>query len=228
VGKPGQDLCTAAKTATRHEANPAAANDYSHIADPNLRRRLALSEIDKVPFGLYHIRAVAVAGVGFFLDSYDILSINLITTLLGVVFWSGPSESAVNGFGGNNGVLPGSVNTALKTSTAAGIVIGQVLFGWLADVFGRRRMYGIELAIIVFATLNCALASASQSMSSTGLLVFWRVMMVSESSPLRSPSPALASAVQHGKVKVAQSLLRRADSRSCRASALAATILCQA
>ena len=28
-------------------------NDYSHIADPNLRRRLALSEIDKVPFGLY-------------------------------------------------------------------------------------------------------------------------------------------------------------------------------
>lgn len=29
------------------------ANDYSHIADPNLRRRLALSEIDKVPFGMY-------------------------------------------------------------------------------------------------------------------------------------------------------------------------------
>jgi PHS family inorganic phosphate transporter-like MFS transporter len=28
-------------------------NDYSHIADPNLRRRLALSEIDTVPFGLY-------------------------------------------------------------------------------------------------------------------------------------------------------------------------------
>lgn len=28
-------------------------NDYSHITDPNLRRRLALSEIDKVPFGLY-------------------------------------------------------------------------------------------------------------------------------------------------------------------------------
>lgn len=29
------------------------ANDYSHITDPSLRRRLALSEIDKVPFGLY-------------------------------------------------------------------------------------------------------------------------------------------------------------------------------
>lgn len=30
-------------------------NDYSHIPDPNLRRRLALSEIDKVPFGLYRM-----------------------------------------------------------------------------------------------------------------------------------------------------------------------------
>ncbi|KAH8884804.1 phosphate permease [Thozetella sp. PMI_491] len=153
------------------------ANDYSHISDPNLRRRLALSEIDKVPFGLYHIRAVAVAGVGFFLDSYDIFAINLITTFLGLVFWSGPPEEAVNGFGGNYGTLPGSVNSSLKASTSAGIVIGQVLFGWLADVFGRRRMYGIELGIIVISTLNCALASPSQSMTSTGLLVFWRVMM---------------------------------------------------
>ncbi|KAK3939880.1 major facilitator superfamily domain-containing protein [Diplogelasinospora grovesii] len=152
-------------------------NDYSHIADPNLRRRLALSEIDKVPFGLYHVRAVAVAGVGFFLDSYDIFSINLITAFLGIVFWHGPPSEAANGFGGNYGALPGSVNTALKASTSAGIVIGQVVFGWLADVFGRRRMYGIELGIIVFSTLNCALASPSPSMSSTGLLVFWRAMM---------------------------------------------------
>lgn len=30
-------------------------NDYSHVADPNLRRRLALSEIDKIPFGLYRM-----------------------------------------------------------------------------------------------------------------------------------------------------------------------------
>lgn len=28
-------------------------NDYSHVADPNLRRRLALSEVDRVPFGFY-------------------------------------------------------------------------------------------------------------------------------------------------------------------------------
>lgn len=41
-------------------------NDYAHIADPNERRRLALAEIDKAPFGWYHIRAIIVAGIGFF------------------------------------------------------------------------------------------------------------------------------------------------------------------
>ncbi|GAW24760.1 hypothetical protein ANO14919_143530 [Xylariales sp. No.14919] len=152
-------------------------NDFSHIQDPNLRRRLALSEIDKIPFGLYHVRAVLVAGIGFFLDSYDIFAINLVTTLLGVVFWSGAPSDAIHGYGGGNGVLPTSVSQALKTSTSAGIVIGQVVFGWLADKYGRRKMYGVELGIILVSTLSCCLVAASQAVSFTGLMTFWRVMM---------------------------------------------------
>lgn len=119
-----------------------------------------------------------MAGVGFFLDSYDIFAINLIVTLLGVAFWSGPPEQATHGYGGNNGELPGPVNSALKASTSGGIIIGQIVFGWLADVYGRRRMYGVELIIIILATLSAALASPSQSVSFTGLMVFWRVIMV--------------------------------------------------
>ncbi|KAL8352554.1 hypothetical protein RB601_002732 [Gaeumannomyces tritici] len=123
------------------------ADGYSHIRDPNLRRRLVLRDIDRVPFGLYHVRAVVVAGVGFFLDSYDIFSINFFMIYLGVVFWQGEPGAATNGFGGNHGHLPSTVNQSLKAATSAGIVIGQVLFGWLADVYGRRRIYGIELGI---------------------------------------------------------------------------------
>jgi hypothetical protein len=37
--------------------------DFAHIQDPNERRRLALAEIDKAPFGWYHVRACVVAGV---------------------------------------------------------------------------------------------------------------------------------------------------------------------
>lgn len=39
-------------------------NDFAHISNANERRRLALAEIDKAPFGWCHVRAIAVAGVG--------------------------------------------------------------------------------------------------------------------------------------------------------------------
>lgn len=38
-------------------------NDFAGVQDPNERRRLALAEIDKAPFGWYHVRACVVAGV---------------------------------------------------------------------------------------------------------------------------------------------------------------------
>lgn len=144
-------------------------NDYAHIADPNERRRLALAEIDKAPFGWYHVRAVVVAGIGFFTDAYDIFAINLVTSMLGVVFWHGAKT--------NPGKIPSSSDTAIKVATSGGTVIGQLGFGWLADVVGRKRMYGLELIIIIFATLAQALSSASPAISIVGLLIFWRVLM---------------------------------------------------
>ncbi|TVY35995.1 Repressible high-affinity phosphate permease [Lachnellula subtilissima] len=151
-------------------------NDYSHINDPNLRRRLALAEIDKIPFGWYHVRAVTVAGIGFFTDSYNIFAINLVTSLLGMVFWQGPPIPGSSS-GGNFGILPQNINTALKAATSGGAVVGQLGFGWLADVVGRRKMYGVELAIIVLATFAQALAAPSLAVNMTGLLIFWRIIM---------------------------------------------------
>lgn len=59
-----------------HRVGNSAYNDfqgtYAHVIDPNERRRLALAEIDKAPFGWYHARMVVVTGVGFFTDSYSV------------------------------------------------------------------------------------------------------------------------------------------------------------
>jgi PHS family inorganic phosphate transporter-like MFS transporter len=123
-----------------------------------------------------HVRAVTVAGIGFFTDSYDIFAVNLITNILGMVFWQGPPIPGSK-MGGNNGVLPTSVNTAIKAATSGGAVVGMLLFGWLADRLGRRKMYGVELAIIVLATLAQSLAAPSAAITMTGLLIFWRVVM---------------------------------------------------
>ena len=144
-------------------------NDYAHIADPNERRRLALAEIDKAPFGWYHVRACAVAGIGFFTDAYDIFAIGLVTTMLGVVYWQDAKSKT--------GTIPANSDTAIKVATSGGTVIGQLGFGFLADVVGRKKMYGLELIIIIFATLAQALSSDSPSMSIVGTIIFWRVLM---------------------------------------------------
>lgn len=139
-------------------------NQFAHIEDPNERRRLALAEIDKAPFGWYHVRAVVVAGIGFFTDAYDIFAVNLIVGMLGLVYWQG-------------GRIPEASDTAIKVSTSGGTVIGQLVFGWLADVVGRRKMYGLELMIIIAATLAQSVTSNSASINIVGLLIFWRVIM---------------------------------------------------
>ncbi|KAI0596447.1 phosphate permease [Biscogniauxia sp. FL1348] len=140
-------------------------NDFLHIQDPNERRRLALAEIDKAPFGWYHVRACVVAGVGFFTDSYDIFAVSLLNVMLGIVYF--PST----------GKLPTSSDNAIKLSTSAGTVIGQLGFGYLADHVGRKRMYGLELIVIIFATLGQALSSDSPSVNIIGLIIFWRVLL---------------------------------------------------
>jgi PHS family inorganic phosphate transporter-like MFS transporter len=45
--------------------------------DLNAKRRAALAEVDNAAFGWFHVKACAVAGVGFFTDAYDIFAINL-------------------------------------------------------------------------------------------------------------------------------------------------------
>ncbi len=77
----------------------------------------------------------------------------------------------------NGGKIPSDSDTAIKVATSGGTVIGQLGFGWLADVVGRKRMYGLELILIIFATLAQALSSDSPSISIVGLIIFWRVLM---------------------------------------------------
>ena len=77
-------------------------------------------------------------------------------------------------FGGH---ISSDHDTAIKVATSSGTVVGQVGFGILADIVGRKRMYGLELMVIIFATLAQSLSSQSPGMSIIGLIVFWRIIM---------------------------------------------------
>ena len=58
-------------------------------------------------------------------------------------------------------------------------MIGQLLFGYLADKYGRRKLYGLELIIVVVGTLGVAQCSSGYngSMSIFGWLLFYRLLL---------------------------------------------------
>ncbi|TNY24754.1 putative phosphate transporter [Rhodotorula diobovata] len=136
----------------------------SGAVDLNTRRRAALAEIDNAKFGWFHVKACAVAGVGFFTDAYDIFAINLAAGMIGFVY-------------NNGGSLTANQDLGLKIATPCGTLVGQLLFGWLADVVGRKKMYGVELMIMIVATVGQAVAGHGPAVNIIGVLVMWRFIM---------------------------------------------------
>jgi len=130
------------------------------------KRRAALKEIDDAEFGWQHIRACLVAGTGFFMDAYDLFAINFASTMIGYVYYAD-----------NNGKTPANIDLGLKVSGSIGTLLGQLFFGYLADRLGRKKMYGVELMIIIVATVASSLAGQSRAVTVVGIIMFWRVIM---------------------------------------------------
>jgi len=132
------------------------------------RRRAALEEIDAASFSWFHIKVAAVAGVGFLTDAYDIFAISIAASMIGFVYGVGKDSAKT---------LTPNQDLALKIATPVGTFVGQLFFGWLADVVGRKKMYGVELMIIIVATFAQALSGQASAISIIGVLVVWRFIM---------------------------------------------------
>lgn len=78
-----------------------------------------------------------------------------------------------------DGKMPHNYEIAVGVVTLGGSIIGQVGFGFAADVWGRRKMYGQELIITIGATLGVLMAStgAHGSMSIIVWLLVWRFVL---------------------------------------------------
>lgn len=78
-----------------------------------------------------------------------------------------------------HGSMPLHIETGMRAATLLGTIVGQFVFGILADLYGRRKMYGFELLIVTLSTIGVAVAAdgASGSMSIVALLIAWRFIM---------------------------------------------------
>lgn len=138
-------------------------NDFSHIKDPLERRRLALEKIDNAGFSWRSIYLILVAGIGFLNDSYDIFTISIALTMMTPIYFSGSNA------------LSYGIETWVKTATSVGAVLGQVGFGVMSDVLGRKKVYGLELLIIIISTIFQACIGTAPGLNFAYLLAFIRL-----------------------------------------------------
>lgn len=100
------------------------------------------------------MKLYAICGVGFMIDAYDLFIINLVTPFWQYEYWGGLQGVARPTY---PLLLRGAVNAAANI----GNVVGQLLFGFLGDAFGRKFVYGKEMIIaIVGIILTIALPNS--------------------------------------------------------------------
>ncbi|CAO3596218.1 unnamed protein product [Absidia cylindrospora] len=77
----------------------------------------------------------------------------------------------------SNNKMPADIEGVIKGMASVGTFIGQLLFGFMGDIFGRK-IYGFELLIIIIGTINCATsASTVKGVSAIGFLGLWRLVL---------------------------------------------------
>ncbi|KAH7369103.1 major facilitator superfamily domain-containing protein [Plectosphaerella cucumerina] len=112
----------------------------------------------------WNLRIWGVAASGFLTDSYNLFSTNVILAQIAFVYWPGPGQRW-------EGLI-------INGCTLTGSIIGQLLFGFLADHYGRTRLYGIELVLVIVSTIGVATSSFGYGdMSFLGLFTWWRFVM---------------------------------------------------
>jgi MFS transporter, PHS family, inorganic phosphate transporter len=93
-------------------------------------------------------------------SSYNLFSTNVILASVSFVYWpdyTSPSWPAL----------------VINLCTLVGSVFGQLLFGYLADRYGRTQLYGIELILVIVSTIGVATSSYGYSDMSFLAIFTW-------------------------------------------------------
>ncbi|CAL0312177.1 unnamed protein product [Lupinus luteus] len=113
-----------------------------------MARLKVLTALDTAKTQYYHFKAIIIAGMGLFTDAYDLFSITLIIKMIGRIYYSDRHDD-------NKHQTPPFIASALVVVALLGTAIGQVVFGRIGDLKGRRRVYGHALMLIVIGSLAC-------------------------------------------------------------------------
>jgi PHS family inorganic phosphate transporter-like MFS transporter len=100
-----------------------------------------ITALDDASISKFHFRAVLVSGMGFFTDAYDLFVIGIASTLI-TLQWN----------------LRSSRLALLNATMLGAACLGAFVFGRIADLLGRKRVYWMVAAIMVVAAIGSALS----------------------------------------------------------------------
>ncbi|KAK7277406.1 hypothetical protein RIF29_18558 [Crotalaria pallida] len=126
-----------------------------------------LDALDSARTQWYHVTAIVIAGMGFFTDAYDLFCISTVSKLLGRLYYFDPNSQ-------KPGKLPPNVNNTVVGVALVGTLAGQLVFGWLGDKLGRKKVYGMTLMLMVVCAICSGLSFGSTARSVMGTLCFFR------------------------------------------------------
>ncbi len=110
------------------------------------KRRAAATEkvdltkaMDEIRVSRFHAKAVLTSGMGFFTDAYDLFIIGTASALIMADWHLTPVQMGL-----------------INSMTLLGAFVGAIVYGRLADWLGRKKIYGLEAAIMVIFALASA------------------------------------------------------------------------
>ncbi len=115
---------------------------------------LALAELDEAKPNRFQMKIMVVSGMGFFTDAYDLFVIGIVVSILKDQWHLSTDQVSL-----------------LSSATLAASAVGAIVFGRMADILGRKRMYGVEVLILAAGAIASAFAP------SFGWLVLFRVIL---------------------------------------------------
>nr|GEX55521.1 probable inorganic phosphate transporter 1-9 [Tanacetum cinerariifolium] len=124
-----------------------------------------LSALDVARTQYYHFKAIIIAGMGLFTDSYDLFCISLIMRMIGRIYYPEIHRDIHQEVDEKRSFeVPTLIASSMIGVALMGTAIGQLVFGRLGDRVGRRHVYGVSLTMMVVGSVGCGL-SLSTSMS---------------------------------------------------------------
>jgi MFS family permease len=98
--------------------------------------------LDEAPRSRFHRRAVVISGMGFFTDAYDLFVISTVATLV-TAQWN----------------LSTTAKSWVLGSAILGAFFGALIFGRVADLLGRKRVYVLVAVIMIVGAILSAAAT---------------------------------------------------------------------